>query len=240
MKKSSKSTKFELVYKDKSIRQDGDFICLTDLWNASGKPSKKRDPRNWKSEAGQEFIDSVAKKLNACSTDIYKTTRGRYGASWGHWQIALAYAKYLSPELHMHVNEIYMRYQTGDVALADEVVDKMTPEQQELHAARTLGKVARNFLTKTLEEHEVKGYGYVHCTNGTYKGLFGKNAKKLREERNLPAKKNVRDHMDIEELLSVGLSEVLAKKEIETDDINGNKPCADSCYRNASKVKSIL
>ncbi len=240
MKKSSKSTKFELVYKDKSIRQDGDFICLTDLWNASEKPSGKRDPSHWKDESGQNFIDSVAKNLNVRSVTIYKSTRGRYGASWGHWQIALAYAKYLSPELHMHVNEIYMRYQTGDIALADEVVDKMTPEQQELHAARTLGKVARNFLTKTLEKHEVKGYGYVHCTNGTYKGLFGKTAKKLREERNLPAKKNVRDHMDIEELLSVGLSEVLAKKEIETDDINGNKPCADSCHRNASKVKSIL
>ncbi|MFK5970351.1 MAG: hypothetical protein QM487_09565, partial [Candidatus Marithrix sp.] len=123
---------------------------------------------------------------------IYRSTRGSYGASWGHWQIALAYAKYLSPELHMHVNEIYMRYQTGDIALADEVADKMTPEQQELHAARTLGKVARNFLTKTLEEHEVSSYGYVHCTNDTYKGLFGKTAKKLREDRNLPARKNVR------------------------------------------------
>jgi hypothetical protein len=240
MKNSSKSTHFELVYKDKCIRHEGDLICLTDLWKVSGQPSGKRDPRRWKKESGQEFIDSVSQKLNVRSADIYKTTRGRGGASWGHWQIALAYAKYLSPELHMHVNEIYMRYQSGDVALADEVVDKMAPEQQELHAARTLGKVARNFLTKTLDAHEVKGYGYVHCTNSTYKGLFGKNAKQLREERNLPVRKNVRDHMDIEELLSVGLSEILAKKEIETDSIYGNKPCANSCYRNASKVQSIL
>ncbi len=78
------------------------------------------------------------------------------------------------------------------------------------------------------------------CTNGTYKGLFGKNAKQLREDRNLPARKNVRNYMDIEELLSVGLSEILTKKEIEINDITGNKPCADSCYRNASQVKSIL
>ncbi|MBE9562651.1 MAG: KilA-N domain-containing protein, partial [Proteobacteria bacterium] len=99
MKDSSKSTNFELVYKDKSIRQDGDFICLTDLWAASGKPSGKRDPSHWKLESGQDFIDSVAKNLNIRSATIYKTTRGRYGASWGHWQIALAYAKYLSPEL---------------------------------------------------------------------------------------------------------------------------------------------
>lgn len=198
MKESPKSTHLELDYNGKRIRHDGDLICLTDLWKVSGQPSGKRDPRRWKEEAGLEFIDSVSKKLNVPIADIYKTTRGRGGASWGHWQIALAYAKYLSPELHMHVNEVYMRYQTGDITLADEIVDKVTPEQQEQHAARTLGKVARNFLTQTLSTHDVKGYGYLHCTNSTYKGLFDKNAKQLREERDLPARKNVRDDMNLE------------------------------------------
>jgi len=42
--------------------------------------------------------------------------------NFAHWQIALAYAKYLSPELHMAVNETYMRYKTGDHTLALEVI----------------------------------------------------------------------------------------------------------------------
>jgi hypothetical protein len=168
MKKHSTTLNIDLSYNDEQIRHEGDFICLTDLWKASGKPQGKHEPRHWKRYSGQEFIDSVAKKLNVRPQHIYKTTRGRGGASWGHWQIALAYAKYLSPELHIHVNEVYMRYKLGDMTLADELVDNATLEEQERHAIRTLGKVARNFLTKTLDEHGVKGYGYMHCTNGTY------------------------------------------------------------------------
>jgi hypothetical protein len=82
----------------------------------------------------------------------------------------------------------------------------------------------------------------VTCTApmGLTKGLFGQNAKKLREQRNLPARTNVREDMNIEELLSVGLSEVLAKKDIENNYVYYNKPCAKSCYNNAVKVRSIL
>ncbi len=93
------SNHFELVYKDKTIRQEGYFICLTDLWNASGKPSGKRDPSHWKLESGQDFIDSVAKKLNVNIRHIYKTTRGRGGATYARSEIAEAYQSYLSKNI---------------------------------------------------------------------------------------------------------------------------------------------
>lgn len=85
----------EFVYHEKTVRCEGTWICLTDLWNAAGKPEGKHDPRLWKIKAGQEFIDAVAEKLNVPSGEIYKTTRGRGGASWAHWQIAAEYAVYL-------------------------------------------------------------------------------------------------------------------------------------------------
>jgi hypothetical protein len=85
----------EFIYDEKTIRCEGTWICLTDLWNAIGKPKGKHDPRRWKNISGQEFIASVAKKLNALPKEIYKTTRGRGGASWAHWQIATEYAVYL-------------------------------------------------------------------------------------------------------------------------------------------------
>ena len=99
MKNSAKSNHFELVYKDKTIRQDGDFICLTDLWNVSGKPSGKRDPCNWKLEAGQGFIYSVAKKLNLSMAKVYKTTRGCTGATYAHSEIAEVYKLYLTKKV---------------------------------------------------------------------------------------------------------------------------------------------
>jgi hypothetical protein len=39
-----------------------------------------------------------------------KITRGRFGGTFAHWQIALAYAKYLSPEFHIHCNNIIRRF----------------------------------------------------------------------------------------------------------------------------------
>ena len=37
---------------------------------------------------------------------IYKTKRGKHGGTYAHWKIALAYAQYLSHELHMRVTRI--------------------------------------------------------------------------------------------------------------------------------------
>jgi hypothetical protein len=50
---------------------------------------------------------------------------GRNGGTFAHWQIALAFAKFLSPALHMQVNEVYARYKAGDATLAEEVIEKV-------------------------------------------------------------------------------------------------------------------
>lgn len=41
-------------------------------------------------------------------------TRGRNGGTWGHWQVAVAYAKYLSPEFHIQWNEYAAAYLRGE------------------------------------------------------------------------------------------------------------------------------
>ena len=38
---------------------------------------------------------------------IIAITKGRYGGTFAHPQIALAYAKYLSPKLHIFVNQVF-------------------------------------------------------------------------------------------------------------------------------------
>ena len=99
-------TKDQIFYGDVQVRNDAQgFISLNDMWVAAGCPEGKHDPRRWKDKAGLEFIKFIAEKLNVPSGDIYKTTRGKFGGTWAHWQIALAYAKYLSPEFHAWANQ---------------------------------------------------------------------------------------------------------------------------------------
>src|SRR5215203_3609283 len=82
------------------------FVNLTFLWNAEGRP-ENRDPRQWARKSGEDFIAHMALKLNVPIGHIIQTARGRRGFTKGHWQIALAYAKYLSPQLHELVNEVF-------------------------------------------------------------------------------------------------------------------------------------
>lgn len=64
------------------------------------------------------FFSKNALTLNVRCDDIYKGTCAKCGGIIALWQITLAYAKYLSPELHMQVNEIYLRFKSGEVTLA--------------------------------------------------------------------------------------------------------------------------
>lgn len=184
------------------------MISLTDLWKASGQ-NKNQDPPQWLRLPGtRKFIVVLEKKIMGFSHDLIKSKGG--SGTYAHWQIGLAYAKYLSPELHMHVNEIYMRYRAGDVSLAEEIADKASKENQEWLAKRLLGKVKRSEFTKVLDEHGVDGrYGYGQCTNSTYRGLWNKDAKALKIEKSKGgiAVKNTRDSLDTDELVTVMFAE---------------------------------
>ncbi|MDR6447446.1 hypothetical protein J2794_003562 [Paraburkholderia terricola] len=202
----------------------------------------KRDPRRWKDEAGKDFISVVAGTLNVRSSDIMKSTRGKGGGTYAHWQIALAYAKYLSPELHMQVNEVFARVKAGDVTLADEIADKASPEQQEWLAKRMNSKVARGRLTSTLAAHGVAGKGFGDCTNGTYKGLFNGTKKEICAATGIEYKKgkSLRDAMSVEDLIAVSMAEMVAAKQIDKFNVRGNAACADECHRSAKKVAGLL
>lgn len=94
-----------LVINGTAIRftNDDKFVNLTDFWKASGAdPSKK--PTQWlKTDTAKAFVAELGK-----GEDIHliHTTRGRFGGTFAHWQIALAYAKYLPPEFHILCNNI--------------------------------------------------------------------------------------------------------------------------------------
>ncbi len=249
-----------LILGGTTIRTNPDgLVSLNDIFQAAqteGMAEGKLDPRAWSQKPrekksgssgkvsvsggpGWDFIETAAGILNVDAAHIYKTARGKGGGTYAHWQIALAYAKYLSPKLHMQVNEVYARFKSGDVTLADEIADRATPEQQEWLAKRTAGKAVRGQLTATLAAHGVQGKGYADCTNAIYRHTLGAKKSELCAARNLPRTTNLRDLMDLEQLTRTALAEIVARKRIERFNARGNQGCAYECDRAAAGVASI-
>ena len=251
------------LFQGATVRVDADnLVCLTDLFKLAVEKNLaggKLDPRQWsrpqravKSGStgktdivvsdGRQFIDFVAKNLNVAATHIYKTKRGAGGGTYAHWQIALAYAKYLSHDLHMHINESYMRAQSGDVTFAAEIAEKQKdPKKTQWLAQRLKSIHARNVLTDTLSRHGVKaGVEIATCTNTVYRHLFHASAKELKEKRGLPAKANLRDNMSRLELAATEFAELLASERIEREQANGLKQCDSHCGHAARIVANAV
>src|SRR5690348_3500470 len=110
-----------LVYNGTPIRDRAERLNLTDMWRASGAPDG-RAPNDWLALAAtKEFVSYIEATLNAGKSGI-ETRRGGSGegrgATWGHWQIGLAYAKYLSPEFHAWCNSVVRSHMEGAPAPA--------------------------------------------------------------------------------------------------------------------------
>lgn len=219
------------------------LVSLNDLHaaaKAAGQADGKSDPREWQRKDGAQFIEFVATQLNVARGHIYAATRGKGGGTWAHWQIALAYAKYLSPALHMQVNDVYARFKAGDVKLAADIAERASPEKAEWLARRTAGIVARKNLTATLASHGVHGKGYADCTNAIYVNVLGAKKSAVVEQRQLPPKANLRDHMDAEQLVATAMSEIVARKRIVRGDVQGNERCASECFGAALSVTQLM
>lgn len=222
------------------LRRNHDgLISLTDIFKASGE-NQNKSPLEWARFAGNQFIEFVAENLNTGKSRIYKTTRGKGGGTYAHWQIALAYAKYLSHDLHMQVNEAYMRFKTNDISMADEIADKATPEQQVWLEKRLQGKAARRQFTDTLKDHGVTGIGYGRCTHAIQTPIMGGSKTHICKTRGLNKNANLRDQMSMEELVATSMAELVASKTIAQSGVRGNTPCAQKCRWAAEKVASLL
>jgi hypothetical protein len=219
------------------VKQDqNELICLTDLWKASGLGYNYK-PAHWRNKDGKNFIETVSNKLKVAHGNLLRSETGRNGGTYAHWQIALAYAKYLSPKLHMEVNEIFMRAKKGDVTLSEEIADKASPEDQEWLKKRMDVKVARNHLTGTLKAHGVTRHGYPLCTDVINKGLFGQSAKEIQAERGV---KRTRDAMNSEELTCIQLVEITAARKIKEQKAKGDFECAKVCDDVAVRIKEAI
>lgn len=237
--------KTTLVLRKQAIRTDEmGRICLNDIWSSGNYSDNQRAHEWWRYEPAknlaQALLDRMGRKRPHSRLDyrdIYHAKGGTGGGTYAHPVIACAYAGYLSPKLEVEIREVWLRYRSGDPTLADEVMEKASPEANLWIATRSEARAIRSTYTATLRDHEVIGRGYMECTDEAYRKLFGGPAWMMRQQRGLKKGSNVRDHMDIVELSAIKLTEALASERIVVEDSRGNSECREATGRTASNVK---
>lgn len=106
-----------LTYNGAAIRDRNQMLSLTDMWRAAGSP-QSREPFQWirSAEAGR-FVEFILSNLRISQDEGIQQVRGGTDpGTWAHWQIAMAYAKYLSPEFHAWCNEVVRAHMEGQIA----------------------------------------------------------------------------------------------------------------------------
>lgn len=131
-----------LSYNGHIIADKGDMLSLTDMFNAAkakhvgngGDPKdyESRKPSEWlRSADAKRFIEFLADTLGhqVGNSHLVKTSKGATGKKGGetfaHWQIGMAYAKYLDPDFHMWCNTAAREKMEGRVlsSLPDDILE---------------------------------------------------------------------------------------------------------------------
>lgn len=111
-----------LAYNGIAIRDRDGKLNLTDMWKAAGK-DPARQPAEWlRSADAKRFKDFLAETLFlGDSQELVGTKTGPDGGTWAHWQLGLAYAKYLSPPFHAWGNQVIRDRMEGKIGRPEEL-----------------------------------------------------------------------------------------------------------------------
>lgn len=242
--KSGTGSQAVITIRGRTISEDvNGNLCLDDLWSAAGQVKSK--PKLWRfTQGAKSLLSALAKKVgitNQSHDDLIYARRGRGSAgTFAHPILAAAYAGYLSPDLEVEVREVWLRYRAGDATLADEILQRASAEANHWVGVRALARSNRVKYTDVLKEHGVADRGYMECTEATYECLLGGPSWKLRAERNLPKKANLRDHLKADELSFVMAAESLAAERIVDEDRRGNSGCREASALGASAIRAAI
>lgn len=110
----------DLMIGPHAIRRDGEMWCITDLWRAGSAPKDKRPADYARTAECSSFSDFLRLSPEVRNSHVWKTRRIQAGGeTWAHWQLAMAYAKWISHTFHARVNDVYRAFISGELAVRD-------------------------------------------------------------------------------------------------------------------------
>lgn len=220
--------------------KDG-LINLTDLWKASkGKPSQK--PTFWLRQTETlNLLKSLTNWAKLPLDQLLVRQNGRSGGTFAHWQIALSYAQWLSPELQIEVSSVFKRFREADTELIENAIGRVkNPEDLKRIEARVRNKQSNIALNGAIVDCGGTGKTCAFVANNNNVAITGKTAKELRKEHNLPEKASTRPYLDTDQMIDMAFLERLERKSLEKLRPKGHDAVLTICDCAIDTVKEAI
>ena len=173
-----------------------EFIGLWETLNNSNFNRVQFD--TFRNEAGlNRFTMTPSKWIESTNAFGIISKSGRYGGTYAHYDIAMEFASWISPEFKLYIIQDYKRLkekENSKLSLTWNVHREISKINYKIHTD-AIKEYLLNDLTK-----EQLSYQYASEADMLNVALFNKSAKQWREE-NPELKGNIRDHASLNELL---------------------------------------
>ena len=187
------------------------------LWEILNNPNFNRVQFDtFRNEAGlNRFTMTPSKWIESTGSIGIVSKSGRYGGTYAHYDIAMEFASWLSPEFKLYIIQDYKRLKEDEnskLSLTWNLHREISKINYKIHT-----DAIKEYLLKDLTSEQLS-FKYVSEADMLNVALFNKTAKEWREE-NQNLKGNMRDYASLNELLVLANMEsynaVLISKGIE-------------------------
>ena len=169
------------------------------LWEALNNPNFNRVQFDtFRSEAGlNRFTMTPGKWIESTDAIGIVSKAGRYGGTYAHYDIAMEFASWLSPEFKLYIIQDYKRLKEDEnsrLSLTWNLHREISKINYKIHT-----DAIKEYLLKDLTNEQLS-FKYASEADMLNVALFNKTAKEWRKE-NQDLKGNMRDYASLNELL---------------------------------------
>ena len=169
------------------------------IWEVLNNPKFNRVQFDtFRNEAGlNRFTMTPSKWIEATEAIGIVSKAGRYGGTYAHYDIAMEFASWLSPEFKLYIIQDYKRLKEDEnskVSLTWNLHREISKINYKIHTG-----AIKEYLLNDLTNEQLS-FKYASEADMLNVALFNKRAKEWREE-NPDLKGNMRDYASVKELL---------------------------------------
>lgn len=173
-----------------------EFIGLWEVLNNTNFNRVQFD--TFRNEAGlNRFSMTPSKWIESTNAIGIVSKAGRYGGTYAHYDIAMEFASWLSPEFQLYIVQDYKRLKTDEnskLSISRNIHREISKINYKIHT-----DAIKEYLLKDLTNEQLS-FKYASEADMLNVALFNKTAKEWREE-NPDLKGNMRDYASLNELL---------------------------------------